>query len=80
MDIHRNLKSEIEAKIKANAENPKEAAVEVPVNEMYNETYVYAREVINRQPATSELKERTVAAPHLDKKYAKLYIQGSEVH
>ena len=48
---------------------------------MYNETYVYAREVINRQPATSELKERTVAAPpHLDKKYAKLYIQGSEVY
>ena len=81
LDIHRNLKSEIEAKIKANAENPKEAAVEVPVNEMYNETYVYAREVINRQPATSELKERTVAAPpHLDKKYAKLYIQGSEVY
>ena len=81
LDIHRNLKSEIEAKIKANAENPKEAAVEVPVNEMYNETYVYAREVINRQPATSELKERTVTAPpHLDKKYAKLYIQGSEVY
>jgi mono/diheme cytochrome c family protein len=81
LDIHRNLISEIEAKKKANAENPEEADVEVPVNEMYNETYVYAREVINRQPASSELKERTVAVPpHLDKKYAKLYIQGSEVY
>jgi glucose/arabinose dehydrogenase/mono/diheme cytochrome c family protein len=80
-DIHNNLITEIEAKLKANEENPEENAEEVPVNEMYKQTYVYAREVINRQPAVSELKERTVAAPpHLDKEYAELYKKGSEVY
>jgi mono/diheme cytochrome c family protein len=48
---------------------------------MYIPTYVYAREVINRLPAVSELKERSVAVPpHLSKEFAKLYIQGSEIY
>jgi mono/diheme cytochrome c family protein len=51
------------------------------VNATYNDTFIYAREVLNRKPAESEIKERNVAAPpHLAKEFAKSYIQGSEIY
>lgn len=51
------------------------------VNATYNDTFKYAREVLNRKPAESDLKERNVAAPpHLDKAFAQSYIQGSEIY
>jgi len=77
--IHTKIIEEINAK--ATEENTDETVKKAPSIEMYNPTYVYAREVINRLPAVSELKERSVAAPpHLSKEFAKLYIQGSEVY
>jgi len=51
------------------------------VNATYKDTFIYAREVLNRKPAESEIKERNVAAPaHLDRAFAQSYIQGSEIY
>ena len=78
--IHVDIIAQRKAKASAEAEES-ENVEKKPVIEMYDQTYAFASEVINRQPATSELKERLVSAPpHLDKKYSKLYVQGSEVY
>ena len=52
-----------------------------PINKLYKQTFEFAREVLNRKPADSDLRERTVAAPpHLDNKFSKLYIEGNEIY
>ena len=52
-----------------------------PVDKLYKQTFEFAREVLNRKPAESDLKERRVAAPpHLDKKFSKLFIDGNEIY
>jgi len=57
------------------------ASEQHPIEKQYKQSNEYAREVINRQPAVSELKERLAAPPsHLDKKFAESYIKGSEVY
>ena len=50
-------------------------------NATYEQTYAYTREVLNKKPAESEVKERKIAAPsHLSAKHKKLFIQGSEIY
>ena len=51
------------------------------VSAIYKQTYYFAREVLNRQPAESELKDRKVAAPsHLSAEHKKLFVEGSEIY
>ena len=48
---------------------------------IYQQTYGYAREVLNRKAATSDMKDRKVAAPaHLSAEHSKLFVEGSEVY
>ena len=58
----------------ASADDQNESAI-------YKQTFDYAREVLNRQPAESELKERKIAAPsHLSAEHKKLFVAGSEIY
>jgi glucose/arabinose dehydrogenase/mono/diheme cytochrome c family protein len=51
------------------------------VSTVYKQTYDFAREVLNRKPAETELKERKITAPpHLSKENQSLYVKGSEIY
>jgi len=51
------------------------------VSGIYQQTYTYTREVLNRKPAEEDLKDRKIAAPsHLSAKHKKLFVDGSEIY
>ena len=50
-------------------------------NEVYKQTYEYAREVLNRKPAEVDVRERKITAPdYLSDTEKKLFVDGSEIY